>query len=405
MAPTFVCFSIECDRYIEELLALQHIKFFVQDAVVALLLWRVPIHSAVAFILATTVVERPQLLPSYLVGCIAWMMLAIMDYRRSLPDLWSRCKTYDEFLQTLVSGHSNVPPVSIQPFENYDKAKEFNDAYKRRVEAMKEEAKKAYEESMQAQLESEKEIEEIGDTNTDFSTKRRELSVDPFKPILYPIQQDLALLCRYIRHIKYILTWEECYISFWATTACILVSLLFLFVPWFYLIQWGSRIVVWTVFGPWMKLVDVYYIRNIKPLSEDEQLKKLNLLQEKRRTATRAAAAEARIKREEVAKMKDMKKYLFGKFVVRVPVLKEDRFRDLPLPQSSSCPYRPDSRFLSELAMRDAGYHTTRLPGQHLVGEMIPHVRTTLNLRFSELDSAYRLTFRFLIAITLNRLM
>jgi hypothetical protein len=114
----------------------------------------------------------------------------------------------------------------------------------------------AYEENLKAQEEYEREMEELGDDVDIASKTSRGVSIDPFKPILYPIQQNLGMLCRYLRHAGYIITWEECYISFWATTACFLLSFIFLFVPWFFILRWTARLVVWAVFGPWMKLVD-----------------------------------------------------------------------------------------------------------------------------------------------------
>ena len=182
------------------------------------------------------------------------------------------------------------------------------------------------------------------------------------------------MLCRYVRHVKYTVGWEECYISFWITIGCLLVSIIFLFVPWFFLLKWGSRALVWILFGPWMKLVDVYYVSKIKPLTEEEHIERKEVERAKRRAVTSKAISEARVKREDAAKLKAMKKYLFGKFITRVPVLKEDRYRDMPMPESFAVPYKTKKLKLSELAMQEAGYHRTRLPGQHLAGDMIPRV-------------------------------
>ena len=78
-----------------------------------------------------------------------------------------------------------------------------------------------------------------------------------------------------------------------------------------------------------------------------------------------------------------MKKYMFGKFGIKVPVLKEDRWSDRPLPESSATPYSAKSLSLAELAMQEAGYNRTRMPGQNLVGNMVPTVSSFPNISIS----------------------
>jgi hypothetical protein len=377
------------NSYIEELLSIQHVLYYLQDALMALILWRgtlpieirgetykFPVHSLSAFIAAVLLVEQPQLIPSLFFGCIAWLIIAIMDYRQNLPDLWSRCKTFREFIYILFVGKSPISPHNIKQYEQYEEAKKFLEDQQKRIEESEKAAERAYEESVKAQEEYEREMEEIGEADVDISTKTGGVSLDPFKPILFPVQQNLALICRYLRHVRYVLFWEECYIAFWVSAGCLLLSIICVFIPWFFLIKWTSRFLVWFTFGPWMKLVDVYYVSKIKPPTEAEIQEKKKLDREKRRLQTSAAAAKARVKRENATKLKAMKKYMFGRYIAKVPILKEDRYRDLPLPSSTAVPYRPKPLPLSELAMQEAGYHRTRLPGQHLVGDMIPRAET-----------------------------
>lgn len=373
------------NAYIEELLALQNVVYYLQDAVMALILWRgtlpikvlgkeiyLPVHSLSAFLALTMLVEHPQLFPALLFGSIGWFMVAVMDYRRGLPDPWSRCKIYSEFFWTLISGSSYLPAHSIAAFENQEESAAYMKEWQTRIQDAEKQAAKAYEENLKAQEEYEQEMDEVGDGTTDISTKRKGISIDPFKPILFPVQQNLAMVCRYVRHVKHIISWEECYISFWITVGCFLISFICLFVPWFFIMTWTARLLVWVGFGPWMKLVDVFYVQKLKPLSEEELETKKEADRQKRKEATSVLRSEARIKRENASKLKAMKKYMFGKFITRVPVLKEDRYRDVPLPDSTAVPYRPELLPLSEVAMQEAGYNRKRVPGQHLVGDMIP---------------------------------
>lgn len=93
----------------------------------------------------TLVVERPQLIPSLNFFMIGWVLLAIMDYRRRLPDVWSRSRTFSEFVFILISGKSSIPYDDIKYMENYEAAQAFVESWKRRIEEADEAAKKAYE--------------------------------------------------------------------------------------------------------------------------------------------------------------------------------------------------------------------------------------------------------------------
>jgi len=380
------------NSYIEEILSVQHISFYLTDAFLRLLLWRgtfpvnlfgktfhFPIHSLMAFVSLAFVVEQPQFIPAWWFGCIGWIMIGTMDYRLHLPSPWLRCKHFLEHIGTIITGSSPAAPHSIQAFENAEEANAFVETWKKRIKDSEEAAAHEYEENMKAQEELQREMEEIGDVGTDISADNRGgsgLSVDPFKSVLFPVQQNLAMICKYLRHIRYILIWQESYISFWFTAGCFLLSILCAFIPWFFIIKWTSRLFVWSLFGPWMKLVDIYYVSTLDDFTEEDLKEQRLKSREQRRLATAAAISEARIKRENAMKLKAMKRYMFGKYISRVPVLKEDRYVDHPLLDSYAVPYKPAPLPLAEVAMQEAGYNRTRLPGQHLVGSMVPRIET-----------------------------
>ena len=173
--------------YIEELLALQHTLFYIQDGFMALFLWRgtfpiripymssttilLPIHSMSALVVTILVVERPQLLPAIFFASIAWLLLAVQAYRQSLPDVWSRCKSTQQFIEILASGESSVAPETVREQENYEAAKAFIAWWEKRLADAEEAAKKAIEEQIQAQEEYERQMDEVGDTtDIDIST-------------------------------------------------------------------------------------------------------------------------------------------------------------------------------------------------------------------------------------------
>ncbi|GKY95229.1 hypothetical protein MPSEU_000485800 [Mayamaea pseudoterrestris] len=373
------------NSYVEELLALQQAGFYMRDAAVSLFLWRctspikllgrsiaLPVHSITAFILSALVVERPQLFPSFVLFGIAWLLLASMEYRRHLPDLWSRCKSYKELAGCLIFGESRAAPELIAPYTNSSAAEAFMIQWQKRIADVEDAASRDYEQDFN---QADDDTDALpGPRPPSLAPPKRAggISLDPFRPILFPIQQNLAVVCRFVRHAKYIIFWEECYITFWIVSVCLVLGTLFLFVPWFYLIQSSARILVWSLLGPWMRLVDVLYVSKGQFFNVEDMLAPwegaLHL------GVTSSKATRARVNQENVEKLKAMKEYMFGRFVTRVPVLKEDRYRDMPLAESSAVPYRPALVPLSELAMQEAGYKRKRLMGQHMTGTMIPQV-------------------------------
>lgn len=156
------------------------------------------------------------------------------------------------------------------------------------------------------------------------------------------------------------------------------LAIIFLFFPWAFMMRWTSRLLVWGLFGPWMKLVDIYWYKTIENLSDEERSKRIEEVRKLRKKQTAKAAADARIARENAKKLKAMKCYMFGNFITKVPVLKFDRYRDIPLPSSSATPHHPGPQKLADLAMDEAGRNKTRVTGQQLVGDMIPALESVL---------------------------
>jgi len=168
----------------------------------------------------------------------------------------------------------------------------------------------------------------------------------------------------YMRIAKSVVLWEEAYFSFWITTASFLCALVLIWIPFGFLFRWISRIVVFVVLGPWMALVDRYYFKEDPNLTDEE---KDALVRERFRARfeeARLAASNYQIRKERALKLKSMKKYMFGKFHLRVPQFSEDLFKDVPLPESFAKSY--DKRHAEPVRI------TRRVYGQVLKGDMIP---------------------------------
>ena len=92
---------------------------------------------------------------------------------------------------------------------------------------------------------------------------------------------------------------------------------MFLFIPWNIVLRCVFRIIAWVFLGPGMKLFDMY---RTKTSNEDKREAK----RKKRRKATESNLHKVRIEYEDAIKLKDMKVYLFGKYIVKVPIWKKD---------------------------------------------------------------------------------
>ena len=110
-----------------------------------------------------------------------------------------------------------------------------------------------------------------------------------------------------------------------------------------------------------MKLVDLFVLPKLlgTDVDEDEALQKLA----RAKLADLGVAKEAILKqREKILKERAMKKYMFGRFSVKVPRFKEFRYRDTPLPES----YATSKPLHEEVKIKKRSH------GQTLEGDMVP---------------------------------
>jgi hypothetical protein len=312
--------------------------------------------------------------------------------RTANPNPWLRCKGFSYLLLSLIVGGDITGPHLIKTNES-----ESVDTLTTRIGDAENKARKWYEENVGKRTQiisawygaywyitgkwyvanaksNEQDIAKIGDANKDLSTQTAGGVILSPRVYLEPIQYILRDACIGLRIFKNIIMWEECYISFWITLSSCVFSVIFFFVPWGFLLKWTLRIIVWVAFGPWMKLADSYYFSRDNEENDKQKQKRMKkLLIEKQKWLERQKH-DALVAREKTVKLRDFKQYLFGRHICKVNILKKDRYYDIPLPSSSATLYDPKSMSLAELAMQEAGYHRTRVDGQHLIGDMIPKV-------------------------------
>ncbi len=334
----------------------------------------IPLHSICAFIMAVTLVEKPRLLPSFSFLTLGWLLTVSMQWRITHPNPWRRCPTFRELCLVLLFGkQTSLSPEEIEALENKDEIEKYDKSWADLISNAERKAAEQASEIAKEQEELQRELEEAGGADIDIASPTEGLGLKIEKKYLYPIQRILLYVCEIVRFIRNIILWEESLYSFWVTFLSFSLSILLFFVPWGFIVRWSSRIVAWALFGPWMKAVDVYIYQSGSE-TDESIAKKEEAERTIRRKVMEKTITETRIKNELLIKLRDFKQYFFGKFLVRVPILKFDRHIDHPLASSQAKPIKKTGATLAQVALAEAEKHAHREIGQHLTGLMIPKV-------------------------------
>lgn len=92
-----------------------------------------PIHSFIFFCSGCILVERPYMLPSFMLLSVAWLMLAGMSFQRHHPSPWMRCQSFWHYLQILVYGKSSLQVKRIAPREGWEATQAYDKAWEDRL--------------------------------------------------------------------------------------------------------------------------------------------------------------------------------------------------------------------------------------------------------------------------------
>lgn len=387
--------------YVEELMTYQAVLDYLQKAVFTVFLWRghykvsfrrptiqqnagvletapfserwtkpaamwLPLHSITAFVWGVLVVQNFDRFLGFLVFTIGWFFLATMEQVRAHPSPWCRCRSYSELLCVLVFGRS-LGPQTIEVNENIDEI----EAHEADIERQENKRKKAAEalkmEREKLEIELNEAGEEAKDEELDITTKVKGeygFNITPFKGVLKQVQKFLQKVCVALRIGKSVVLWRESYAAFSIVTASFLLSLIIFWIPWSFLIAWTCRIFVWVLLGPWMKLVDIFYVRKWENLSAEERKAGLQMSFQERYNLILEQSLRIKFNRERALKLQVVKKYMFGKFLMRVPIFKEELVWDDPLPASTATPH--------DESLAEPIFVSQRKWGQQLKGDMIP---------------------------------
>jgi hypothetical protein len=279
------------------------------DAFRSLMFWRgqveicsvlMPLHSFLFFCMATDLVERPYMIVPYSLLGVAWVMIAANTMRRQHPSPWISPPSFWQYLDLLRTGKSSTTVESIKEFEGHEAATAYENEWQKRLEQDRMLAER--------RTELESQINSIGDDNISTKVAKSAIPLDLLNR-LTRYQGLIGRWCGKFRFIKIIVTWEESIVSFWFTAVFLAAGLVSLILPWNFILLWTARIVIWGLFGPHMKVVDMYLRSNKK---NDEAVRQLV-------NNFNVQSKMARLRREEAVKQKDIKTIAFGKYSVQVP--------------------------------------------------------------------------------------
>ncbi len=308
-----------------------------------------PLKSLCAFPMAVTLVEKPHLLPAFLLLSVALVLLTTMNYRTTHPNPWWRCHSFAELVKVLIFGdEASLSPETIErrrrgKLETKSLEEKFVHSWDELVDAAEKNAEEKAKLEQQMEDELEDELKDIPDKDIKMASETMGIGdLRISKKFLYPIQKVLVKVCKMARFVKHVFLWEEP-LSFWVTLGCLVLSAVLIKYQVveraLWLMHWVMRIAAWFFFGPWMHYIGYHFFPEERSISiEEEEAEKLETIKEHNQTMSGI-----REENERLYKLRDFRQYFFGKYLTEVSMLKIDRYMDTPLSSSSSKPVESDS--------------------------------------------------------------
>jgi hypothetical protein len=285
--------------------------------------------------------------------------------------------------------------VKVDANENIEEIIKYDEYLEEREEMRKEAL-----ENMRVERENnEKKLQEEGEEqdhqdfdrkNTTIRGELTQLTLAPFKSFLLPAQMTLYKACVVLRIASSIIMWNDSVAAFWIVTAALLSSLLVAWVPWAFLFRWAFKVFVWTVLGPWMKLVDIFYVHKRQNMTPEERKAMMEAVYQRRYNLVLGETYLRKLLKERSMKLQDMQKYMFGEvsslqsseevrlikrtlkfffdfvfqYLIRVPIFKEQRYHSIPLSGGWAEPYDESNAPPVNIVQH--------VDGQYLSGDMVP---------------------------------
>jgi len=288
--------------------------------------YNLPMHSITAFAWATILAWDLGKIFSFFWFAIGWILLAELEEQRRHPSPWRRPRSYIELLRILVFHKSNFtlfgrPPLrrTIYPNESLEEIERFELRKAAKANASREFLETSNDEQRDKQKPLEKEeYAEKKNATKDSATGEITNKIGPYSvsdKFLLDVQKILFHICRFLRICSSVFAWRDSYLAFWITTLAFLISFVTFWIPWVMLLQWGFRLFLWPLFGPWMKLADIYYFQPKKNHYAGEEQDSQSEFETIKKLYNRMVGQEEwiAVQNENSLKAKDMERYMFGK--------------------------------------------------------------------------------------------
>jgi hypothetical protein len=358
----------------------QHYCYFL-DIMFEIFLWRgrwhlsetksfwFPIQS-VAFAASILIsLEYPHLAGAMFFYLLAWVMLRLNFFASRHPNPWKRVKRSEETNLVVLTGHSFAnPDMQIVPDEGVELGKVVDKVHEIRGARMS----KLISEFINFMLKINEIYSKTSVGATFFSTQSSGWHF--LSGRLHSVHMMLKMICTSARLYFSLINWQGYYANK-LTTTLVLLGTICMLPPVHFIAWWAVRIVAWTVLGPWMKLVDVYWVHGWYKTSDELMQLVIAGVAPEPDLPDFASMLESdvflkmshagRVIGENALKLKDMREHVFGAYCEVIPAVDPSRFPSVPLPSSSACPYDP----VAVPSSPTVG--NTYVAGQKLSGTMI----------------------------------
>lgn len=340
---------------IEELLQYQLVYFDFLEGIKTVLFWRghtkviginIPLHSMIFFSFTIVLTEYPMYSVSVAFASIAWFMLAILEIQRKDPSPWNHPPSYFTLMRTFLTG--NTQPIDIDANHNHE-ATARHVTMKKRELIEREKMTNQFWETFYSDGEIMEQLTADSDKVFDKTQKAGRL---PFREVLHPIQKTIFYIIMQLRLLSGIFTWDLVHVSFWITTAAIILSIVSLFVGNAFLL-WTKRVILYGLSGPQNKILDIMFFRYYDNLSDAEKEELKEERARKRRDRFHGNFSDVQKRKEERVKEEALKKVLFGNNVVVVhDIYHPERFQSVPNNDSSASPRKNNEAPMPLLSFR-----------------------------------------------------
>uniref|UniRef100_A0A7S0KZP6 Uncharacterized protein n=1 Tax=Asterionellopsis glacialis TaxID=33640 RepID=A0A7S0KZP6_9STRA len=300
-----------------------------------------PIHSVALFLAAILAIEFPTLTPTILLYSLAWTMATINYHGSVYPNPWKRCKSMHQENLIMILGHSQRGPIFIKPGEGIAEGEALD-----KLDAVKAERVQVFLRDLMSvglkarRMYSKSNMQNISLETGDISGSTIiEKMVGSYLNYLHLM---LYYMCTYLRMFRNLIT-SNSSSSHRFTMYLIFAGTFWLVMPMEAIILWSARAFAWTFLGPWMKLVDIWYVhqyyRTTEELKEDPVFRGTNLETLFASSKFQEMAKSVRIAAEDARKLKDMREHRFGKWSEVIPTVDMSRFPSVPSDASTAEPY------------------------------------------------------------------